>query len=539
MRFTALAMSAAAATSVVAAAQPHRHAHKHAHAVKRDWTTTESVPGPTAYVYEVEGNVVPVDKVCDGIHDGQYKWAEGNAPAGVCASVSSSASSTTTTDTSSSTTTTASSSAWSSSAAEFYQAPSSAWSAPSSASSPPAAASSASTSSGATGLTAPFPDGQISCSTFPSSYGAVSIDYLNMGGWSGLQAVTISGSTVSKIVTGVSGQSCVEGMMCSYACPPGYQKTQWPSTQGSTGQSVGGLSCSGGMLHLTNSALSTSLCMPGTGNVYAQNNAGSIVAICRTDYPGTESETVPTEIQDGATQPLTCPDASNYYMWEGKSTSAQYYLNPPGYGASDACQWGSPGKPLGNYAPINFGVGASGGTTWLSIQANTPTTNAVYPGTVEIQGNLSGSCKYENGQYCSASGCNSAGCTVSFLPSLLPKYICTGLIYFSTGLRPLWLSYLCHLIGILPSHENDPESSSRRIKAISRRTDNNDTAKPNRHLALFLAFLSQIIGFALHHIVIHPKFHPEAESAGSHDHGSWIDTIIACSSVAGHKARFG
>jgi len=204
-------------------------------------------------------------------------------------------------------------------------------------------------------------------------------------------------------------------MMCSYACPPGYQKSQWPSTQGSTGQSVGGLYCTGGKLKLTNSALSSSLCVEGTGNVQAQNNAGSVVSICRTDYPGTESETIPTVIESGATQPLTCPDAANYYMWEGKSTSAQYYLNPPGYGASDACQWGSSSQPLGNFAPINLGIGASGGTTWLSIQANAPTTNVPYPGTVEITGNLSGSCKYENGQYCSTSGCNSAGCTVSVI----------------------------------------------------------------------------------------------------------------------------
>ena len=112
MRFTTLATSAAAATSVIAAAQPHRHAHKHAHQVKRDWTTTENVPGPTAYVYEVEGHVIPVDKVCEGINEGEYKWADGNAPAGVCGAASSSWSSTTTSTTISSTTTT---SAWTSS----------------------------------------------------------------------------------------------------------------------------------------------------------------------------------------------------------------------------------------------------------------------------------------------------------------------------------------------------------------------------------------------------------------------------------------
>ena len=255
--------------------------------------------------------------------------------------------------------------------------------------------------------------GEMSCSEFPSNYGAVALDYLGLGGWSGLQALTVSGNAVSNIVTGVSGDSCTEGMACSYACPPGYQKSQWPSTQGSTGQSVGGIMCTGGKLQLTNSALSSKLCIAGVGGVQATNNAGSVVAICRTDYPGTESETIPVELQPGSTEALTVPDGSSYYNWEGKSTSAQYYLNPPGYGAAQACTWGSPGTPLGNYAPINFGVGASGGKTWLSIFQNSPTTNAQYPGTVELQGDLSGSCTYENGQYCGASGCNSNGCTVS------------------------------------------------------------------------------------------------------------------------------
>jgi hypothetical protein len=354
MKITTFAISTAATASAFVTAQPHHHAHKHAHEVKRSVVHTRDVPGPTTNVQSSSSSVT----------------------------------------------------------AEPYPASSS----PiitSSTSAAPAVTGSA--SSGEQGLTSAFPDGQLSCSTFPSDYGAVAIDYLNLGGWTGLQLVTISDNEVTNIVTGVSGDTCVEGMMCSYACPPGYQKTQWPSTQGSTGQSVGGLSCSGGMLHLTNSALSISLCMEGTGNVYAENNAGSVVSICRTDYPGTESETIPTVVEAGQTQPLTCPDASNYYQWEGKSTSAQYYLNPPGYGASDACQWGSPSKPLGNYAPINLGVGASGGTTWLSIQANSPTTNATYPGSVELQGNLAGSCKYENGQYCSDTGCDSAGCTVSLI----------------------------------------------------------------------------------------------------------------------------
>jgi SUN family beta-glucosidase len=426
-----LALGAATVASV-AAAQPHGHQHRNVHKVQRDVTVTENVPGPTVIAYELNGSLISPDEACTGIEDGELKWADGVAPANACSSFSTTPTSTwtsisTSTSTSASSTASTSSSTWSSAAVsssvtadQFFEAASSSsasWSA-----APSSSGGWSGSGSSGSGLGSSFPDGQLDCSTFPSDYGAVAIDYLNMGGWIGLQQVTYSGNAISNIVTGVSGETCTEGMMCSYACPPGYQKTQWPTTQGSTGQSVGGLSCTGGKLHLTNSGLSTSLCMQGTGNVQATNNAGSVVAICRTDYPGTESETVPTEIEAGQTQPLTCPDASSYFMWEGQPTSAQYYLNPPGYDASNACKWGDPSQPLGNYAPINFGVGAKNGITWLSIMANTPTTTVSYPGTVEIQGNLSGSCKYENGQYCSDAGCNQNGCTVSLPP--LPSLFC-------------------------------------------------------------------------------------------------------------------
>jgi len=201
-------------------------------------------------------------------------------------------------------------------------------------------------------------------------------------------------------------------MMCSYACPAGYQKSQWPTSQGSTGQSVGGIQCSNGKLHLTNPSLSSSLCIAGAGGVQAQNNAGGVVAICRTDYPGTEAETIPVELQPGQTESLANPDAATYYSWQGSATSAQYYLNPIGTSAQDGCQWGSSGSNIGNWAPINFGVGYKDGKTWLSIFQNSPTTSASYSGTVELQGDLSAKCIYQNGQYCGATGCNSNGCTV-------------------------------------------------------------------------------------------------------------------------------
>ena len=113
---------------------------------------------------------------------------------------------------------------------------------------------------------------------------------------------------------------------------------------------------------------------------------------------------------------MTCPDAT-YYEWTGKTTSAQYYVNPSGVSAEDGCQWGSSAKPWGNYAPLNLGVGYSAGSAWLSIFQNSPTTEESLDFTVTFEGdNMSGYCKYSNGKYCSGQNyddCNSSGCTVS------------------------------------------------------------------------------------------------------------------------------
>ena len=55
--------------------------------------------------------------------------------------------------------------------------------------------------SGGTGLNANFPHGKVKCSEFPSSYGAVELDWLNLGGWAGLQFVpnfSIEDVSISK-----------------------------------------------------------------------------------------------------------------------------------------------------------------------------------------------------------------------------------------------------------------------------------------------------------------------------------------------------
>lgn len=143
--------------------------------------------------------------------------------------------------------------------------------------------------SGGEGVDREFPDGQIDCSEFPSGYGPIDISWMGLGGWSGIQypEYNSKGDSIIHIVTAVSGDGCTVDAMCSYACPPGYQKSQWPEAQGSTAESVGGLRCNkDGKLTLTNPSLSKTLCMKGTGEVKVHNKLSKNAAICRTDYPG-------------------------------------------------------------------------------------------------------------------------------------------------------------------------------------------------------------------------------------------------------------
>ncbi|KAL2051362.1 hypothetical protein ABVK25_008414 [Lepraria finkii] len=148
------------------------------------------------------------------------------------------------------------------------------------------------------------------------------------------------------------------GAMCSYACPPGCQKSQWPSAQDATGQSVVGISCNlDGKLALTTPGLSKNLCIPGTGMVTVQNKMSNNAATCRADYPGTEDETVPLNTEPDSTSLLTCPDASTYFTWVGDSTTDQYYVNNQGVPLQDACIRGTDGFDMGNCPPSYFGVG--------------------------------------------------------------------------------------------------------------------------------------------------------------------------------------
>ena len=195
-------------------------------------------------------------------------------------------------------------------------------------------------------------------------------------------------------------------------------KTQWPAEQPSDGESRGGLLCQNGKLYLTNPS-SQYLCEWGHPSSYVVNTLADTVAICRTDYPGTENMVVPTVVGANEKLPLTCPDENSYFQWEGKPTSAQYYVNPSGGSAETQCVWGSGSGNFGDMAPVNFGAGYTGGVAWLSIMYNPLQTTAKLDYNVKIEcqsGTMSHECVYENGVI--QQGGN--GCTVS----------CTGVCNF-------------------------------------------------------------------------------------------------------------
>ncbi|CAI1686258.1 hypothetical protein SEUBUCD646_0N02520 [Saccharomyces eubayanus] len=245
-----------------------------------------------------------------------------------------------------------------------------------------------------------FQDGTIACSQFPSGQGVIPINWLGEGGWSGIENTDTS-----------TGGSCKEGSYCSYACQPGMSKTQWPSDQPSDGRSMGGLLCKNGYLYRSNT-VTDYLCEWGVDAAYIVSELSEDVAICRTDYPGTENMVIPAYVQAGDSLPLTVVDQDTYYTWQGMKTSAQYYVNNAGVSVEDGCVWGTSGSGVGNWAPLNFGAGSSDGVTYLSLIPN-PNNGDALNYNVKIvaadDSTVIGECIYENGSF---SG-GADGCTVS------------------------------------------------------------------------------------------------------------------------------
>ncbi|SMN19309.1 similar to Saccharomyces cerevisiae YJL116C NCA3 Protein that functions with Nca2p to regulate mitochondrial expression of subunits 6 (Atp6p) and 8 (Atp8p) of the Fo-F1 ATP synthase [Maudiozyma saulgeensis] len=246
-----------------------------------------------------------------------------------------------------------------------------------------------------------FQDGTISCSDFPSGQGVVSVDWAGLSGWSTI--MDMNGNTAT---------SCQDGYYCSYACQAGMSKTQWPSEQPSNGMSVGGLYCKNGLLYRSNTD-SNYLCEWGQDSAVAVNNADKSIAMCRTDYPGSENMVIPTLVEAGSSQPVSVVNEDSYYQWQGKKTSTQYYVNNAGVSAEDGCVWGTEGSGVGNWAPVVLGAGYTDGITYLSI---IPNPNNKTPPNFNIKivasegSTVNGECSYVDGVY---TGSGSDGCTVS------------------------------------------------------------------------------------------------------------------------------
>lgn len=248
-----------------------------------------------------------------------------------------------------------------------------------------------------------FKDGVISCSDFPSGNGVIALEWMGLGGWSGIQ-YNHNGATST-------GYACDEGAFCSYACQPGMSKSQWPSDQPANGVSIGGLHCRNGKLYRTNPAES-SLCVWGAGSALVKSELSQDVAICRTDYPGTENMVIPTLAKAGSEVPLTVVESESYYTWRNGLTSAQYYVNNAGVSVEEGCLWSASGSRKGNWAPLNFGAGRSGSISWLAL---IPNPNNREPANFNVKivsangGSLNGNCVYENGKFNGGDdGCTAA-----------------------------------------------------------------------------------------------------------------------------------
>lgn len=438
-------------------AKPHIHRHRHLRdsiGRRQDFSETIYEPGPveTVTVWMLNGQAISEDEVRQGIDNGTLVWDEdGNlsssaasspTPAPISIATASKEPAPTSESTQAPVAPTESiavqaqvlsSEAPSSSAApEPSKTPEPQTSqAPETQSSQAPAPSNSQSSDGNDddGVDQEFPNNVFDCSSIPDGYGALAVGHAGLGGWIGIQAPQVDSADGYNDITTVpqgscSGANCCQpGSFCSYSCPNGYLKSSWPAKQGATGQSVGGLYCnSNGRLEMADGSVAKTLCVKGTDKVTikVQNNLSTNESICRTDYPGTESETVPVTTQPGETVELACPDNSMYYQWQGKPTSAQYYVNNKGVAEQDACSWGDGSKPVGNWAPVNLGVGydAKSQRAYLSLAPNAPTNpDAKLDFNIEFKADdMSNQCKYSNGQYLSGSNYDQPqkdGCTVS------------------------------------------------------------------------------------------------------------------------------
>lgn len=256
---------------------------------------------------------------------------------------------------------------------------------------------------------APWEDGKYDCSKFPSHVPQiVELNYLGHQGFTGIY----------DPITGASRDECLDGMYCSYACKPGWSKSQWPGWQPGNGVSVGGLLCKNGKLHRTNERYAD-LCIPQPDMLVAVNELEDVVSVCQTDYPGLEEMNIPTALWHGVRTQLTCIELAGYYIWQGLKTTAQFYVNNAGVMPEDGCIWGEPDGNIGNWSPLVAGAGFNGEVAFISLSKN-PNNREGANFNAEIiaddDSEVNGKCEYvgrhviPGGHF---SGPNADGCTVA------------------------------------------------------------------------------------------------------------------------------
>lgn len=249
-----------------------------------------------------------------------------------------------------------------------------------------------------------FEDGVHDCDKVPTGQGVIPITWIDAikGGWS----LIMSGDGTQ------TSETCKDGFYCSYSCAAGMSKTQWPENQPGSGASVGGLQCRGGKLYKTQPD-AKHLCLWGAQTAGFISKIDKDVAICRTDYPGSENMNIPTLLTANGNASCSVVDSDSYFKWKGGKTSSQYYVNNAGVSVAEGCIWGTAGSGVGNWAPVVLGAGTTGGKTYLSLIPN-PNNKDKPNYNIKIVAdegaNVVGDCKYENGQY---TGSGSDGCTVT------------------------------------------------------------------------------------------------------------------------------
>ena len=441
--FLVLGVIGATVSAAVTHYGRHQHARFHQHAGRSVETV---VVNDIAIKYVFEGKEVPYEEVCQGLANGTFIWNSDVGDKPKCDVDAPSASQ--------STATIFSIAASSASPDALVQKASGSSSVSSSAQSSVSSSTVSSVAANSNtlgnanflnllqsnpGVNHVFPDGQLPCE-FNSlqQYGAVPLDYLGLGGFTAIVDAVINGGSISGLTDISAGGN---GNYFSYSCPEGYMKAQWP-TQNS-GQTVGGVLCSGGNFHLTNPNSNT-LCTPGAGFVQLDSKINKVISICNTDYPATESETVPTRVAPNGYAKLSITDSGTYFKHgpNHDMTSAEYYLNLAGYDIEEACQWDSNnGQGIGNWAPVNLGLGtdSTGKMAYIGLfSAEQVLHDPASPGTpINLNYNVmvtagSQTCEYrvENGKgnfymngvldgYLGQTfhGGSVPGVTVSYLPS--------------------------------------------------------------------------------------------------------------------------